>query len=34
MIPKLRLHPALLGAVLGAALSFGVGSALPLWWVP
>jgi hypothetical protein len=29
-----RLHPALVFAVLGAALFLGVGAALPLWWVP
>jgi hypothetical protein len=33
MATRLRLHPALLCAVLGAALSFGVGAALPIWMV-
>jgi hypothetical protein len=34
MATRLRLHPMLLGAAVGAALFLGVGAALPLWWVP
>jgi hypothetical protein len=31
MTTRLRLHPSLLCAVVGAAVSFGVGSELPVW---
>src|SRR5262245_27992761 len=34
MAPRPRLHPAVVFAAIGAALSLGVGAALPVWFVP